>query len=165
MFQFLGLIGSAVSAASSISRANASAASAELNAFMTETQRVQNEVSTKQQSNLRNEQFQFAQSANLALMGGAMSRDISGVDRSVAAFLERQREIAYSDIANVEFQGKQQDLALSIAAMSERRRAADIRASGLANAFTTALTGLMDYNEVRMPSSPPPQKPFSFLDT
>lgn len=156
MFQFLGLISSAVSAVGSLAAAQGQAQSAELNAFNIETQKIQNDANSFQAANDRYREFKLAESANRALIGGAMNRDIGGADRSVAAFLERNRETAFRDLDRMESQRQAEALNYQMQAAGERRRAADVRMSGVVNAFTTMSSALMDFQNVRMPQNPSP---------
>lgn len=154
MFQFLALASSAVSAVGSLAAAQGQAQSAELNAFNIETQKVQNDANSFQAANDRYREFKLAESANQALLGGAMGRDIGGADRSVAAFLERNRETAFRDLDRLESQRQAEALNYQMQAASERRRAADVRMSGVINAFTTMSSALMEFQNVRMPAEP-----------
>lgn len=151
MFQALFLAGSLISTAGGLMGAQGQAASAQLNAFNIETQKVRNEALATQRANDRYRQFKLAESANRALLSGAMGRDIGGADRSVAAFLQRNRETAYRDLDRMESQKQMESLNYEIQAASERRRAGDIRMSGLVGAFTSLTSTMMRYEQIRMP--------------
>jgi len=151
MFPALFIASSIVSTVGGFAGAQGQAASAELNAFNIETQKVRNEGLAIQRANDRYRQFKLAESANRALLSGAMGRDIGGADRSVAAFLQRNRETAYRDLDRMESQKEMESLNYEIQAASERRRAGDIRASGFVNAFTSVTSTLMRYEQIRMP--------------
>jgi hypothetical protein len=103
-------------------------------------------------------------SANIASFAAA-GRDIGGTDRSVAAFLERQREVAAGDTSRSDFMAQvtsQRMTAESLSAVAEgRQRAAAMRAegkaaaiSGLISGFTTIAGGLHSYNQIRLGAAP-----------
>jgi len=148
MFAALGLMSSVFSAMAGMGAANAQARSAELNAENIETEKIMNDAIAYQRSNDRFREYELADSANRALMGGSMGRDI-GADRSVQAFLQRNRETVGRDMDRIDVQRNMEGLKLNMQAASERRRASDIRASGAVNAFTTIVGGLMNFQDTR----------------
>ena len=133
------------------------------NAYNVRTQRVMNDADAYQRSNDRYRQFKLAESANRALLGGAMGRDIGGADRSVAAFLERNRETAFRDLDRIESQRQMESLNLEMQSQSEIVRAGDIRQSGVINAFTSMATTMAQYHAIKMPSAPSPLAPQTSL--
>lgn len=152
-FTIAFLASSAISTVGGLVGAAGQAKAAKLNAFNMETQRVQNDAIAAQRANDRYEQFKLAESANRALMAGAMGRDLGGADRSVAAFLKRNRESAFQDMDRIETQRQMDSLNMQMQAASERRRAGDIMASGVVNAFTSVGTTLMGYHQIKMPTT------------
>jgi len=152
MFQALFLISSAVSAAGSFAGAQGQAASAELNAFNIETQKTQNDANSFQAANDRYREFKLGESVNRALLAGSMGRDIGGADRSVAAFLERNRETAFRDLDRMESQRQAEALNYQMQAGSERRRAADLRGSAVVGVFTSAASTILNYQSIFMPT-------------
>jgi hypothetical protein len=152
-FTIAFIVTSVVSAGASIAGGIGQKKAAELNAFNMETQRVQNDAIAAQRSNDRYEQFKFAESANRALMTGAMGRDLGGADRSVAAFLKRNRETAFQDLDRIETQRQMDALNYQMQAASERRRGRDAMVSGVVDAFTSSTSAMMRYDQIRMPSS------------
>lgn len=152
MFQMLFLAASAVSAVGGLAGAYGQAQSAKANAYNIQTQRIQNDAQATQRANDRYRQFKLAESANRALMAGAMGRDIGGEDRSVAAFLQRNRETAFRDLDRIESQRQMESLNFELQAQSELRRSRDVMASGVVNAFTSAATTMYQYDAIRMPS-------------
>lgn len=151
MFPALFLISSAVSAGGSLMAAQGQAKSAALNAENIETQRIMNNAAALQKANDRYEQFKIAESTNRALLMGAMGRDVT--DRSVSAFLERNRQTAFSDMDRIETQRQMEDMRYTMEAASERRRAADIQASGVVNAFSSILSSMVSYQNIMMPGA------------
>jgi len=152
MFAAIGLMTSVVSAMAGMSAAEGQARAAELNAENIETEKLMNDVVAYQRSNDRFREYELADSANRALMGGSMGRDL-GEDRSVQAFLNRNRETVGRDMQRIDVQRNMEGLKLDMQAASERRRASDIRASGTVNAFTTIVGGLMNYQDTRFAPS------------
>jgi len=173
-----GLFGTFAQAGFGIAGANSQAAAEEarlqqegliaaFNAELIETEKIINEAAAVQASNDRFREFWFANAANQAMMGGAMGRDISGEDRSVQAFLNRNKETTGRDQERIAVQSNLESLGMDIQAASERRRSRDlmagaevaganIRAAGRARAFTTILGGLMNFGETMfMPSRGP----------
>ena len=96
----LGVGFSLLSAAAQLQAGKVRQRAAETNAFNIETDRVLNKAAAINAANERDRQFKFADSANKALIS-ASGRDISGRDRSVEAFLERNRETAFKDISAI----------------------------------------------------------------
>lgn len=72
---------------------------ADLEAFNIETERKFNSAAASQQARARMDEYESATATNLASFAAA-GRDI-GSDRSVEAFLEKQREIATEDIGRI----------------------------------------------------------------
>jgi hypothetical protein len=154
-FTIAFLAAKAVSTAGSLIAAKGQADSARLNSFNIQTQKELNDAAAMQRANDRYEQFKLAESANRALLAGAMGRDIGGEDRSVAAFLKRNRESAFSDMDRMETQRQMEGLNFELQAQSERRRAKDIMFSGVVNAFSSAASTMMQYDQIRGPTASP----------
>lgn len=157
-FTLMFIASSAVSAGGSLAAGRAGAKSAELNAFNMRTERIQNEAIAIQRANDRYREFKLVESANRALLS-AGGRDISGSDRSVAAFLQRNRETAFNDIDRMESQRSMESVNMELQALSEQRRGRDIAASGIVQAFTTMGSAMMRYDAIRMPTSTTPMRP------
>lgn len=152
VLSFFGQIGAGGAARAS---AELNAYGAMINAYNIETERELARVEAMQRHNDRLEQYRSNLSANIASFA-ASGRDIGGQDRSVAAFLERQKEIATSDTARSDFMAEIQKMQLTSQAAGERARAYGMRAEGRAaqqsaviGAFTTLAGGLYRYNQVR----------------
>ena len=88
---FFQLIGAFMSAKASMEAGKAKEDAARMDAFNTETEREQGEVLALQQAASRRYEYDLATSTNVAMFA-ASGRDI-GSDRSVEAFLEKQKEI------------------------------------------------------------------------
>lgn len=178
-FTIMFLVSSGLSIAGGLSQSRAQAdqmrrqaQAAEVNAFNVDTQKIQNDAIALQRSNDRYRDFKLAESANRALLTGAMGRDIGGSDRSVAAFLKRNRETAYEDMDRITTQGQMEGLNIQMEAAGERMRAADLRMgaksvqqSGVINAFTSAATTMMRYDAIAMPTGAPTGAPTGYAPT
>lgn len=158
-FAAMFLASSVVSAGASIAGGIGASRSSKLNAFNMRTQRIQNEAIAIQRANDRYGEFKLAESANRALLSGVSGRDIGGADRSVAAFLQRNRETAFTDIERMESQRAMESMNIEMQALAERRRGRDALVSGVVNAFTTMGSSMMQYDAIRMPTTTPSTRP------
>jgi len=146
MLAALSLLGTGISAFAAIQQGNAARADAQRQAAMYEQERRINELETVQRHNDRLNQYDAALSTNTAWFA-FLGRDAS--DRSVRAFLDKQKEVAYTDVTRSDLQGfmegqklrTQADLAIS------RGRAAQ-RASQL-SALSTIASGLFRYQQIK----------------
>jgi hypothetical protein len=93
------LIGAFMSAKASMEAGKAKEDAAKMDAFNTETEREEGEVLALQQAASRRYEYDLATSTNVAMFA-ASGRDI-GSDRSVEAFLEKQKEIAATDLSRL----------------------------------------------------------------
>lgn len=188
MIQFLMLAATAVSAGAQIAGGIGAAKTAafdswqaefqgRLNGFNIETERQLYMAEASQNSNDRLEMYRQNLSSNIATFA-ASGRDVGGQDRSVANFLQKQKEVAGEDIKRVATMAdlnSRKMQAESLSATSEGvQRAAAIRAQGQAQAissmigaFSTVAGGLYQYNQIRTPtalpaapSAVPPQSTF-----
>jgi hypothetical protein len=173
-FATLFLASSAISAGAQVAGGIGAARTAKFNAWQTEfagrlegfnieTERKLSMAEAAQRHNDRLELYRENLSSNIASFAAA-GRDIGGQDRSVARFLERQKEVAAGDTKRSDFMAqitsqKMQAEALSAKAGGEQRAAA-IRAEGKAQAissmigaFTTVAGGLYQYDLIRTPAA------------
>ena len=119
-----------------------------LNAYNIETQRKISDTEAKQRNNDRMEQYRSNLSSNIASFA-AMGRDIGGADRSVGAFLDRQKKIATDDTARSDFMGMAQGMKLQQQAAATRIEGrARMTAANIA-AFTTLVSGINSYNQTK----------------
>lgn len=151
MIETLFLASSLVSAGGSLLGGIGARKSAELDAYNIETQRILSEAEAKARSNQRMEEYRSNLSANIASFSAA-GRDIGGMDRSVKAFLDRQREVAFTDVARSEFMAEQESARLRAEAAATRSEGKARAVSGAIGAFTTIAGGLYDYNQIRVGS-------------
>lgn len=120
---------------------------ADLNVYNIKTEKIMNQTQAMQQANLRQQEYDLATSANIATFA-AMGRDI-GQDRSVEAFLNRQREIAGQDVARIGTQVQAENIASDMRALAEKRRGRNTLYSSLFNAAGTVGEGLYRYDQVK----------------
>jgi len=134
-----------------------------LEAFNIETERKLSMAEASQRHNDRLQLYSENLSSNIASFA-ASGRDVGGSDRTVAAFLDRQKEIAAGDTNRSDFMAQIQSQKMMAEAESAKtsgqQRAAAIRAEGKAaaisaaiGAFTTVAGGLHQYNMIRTPAA------------
>ncbi len=152
-FAALMLGSQGVSALGSIMGGMAQKSAAELNAFNIETEKELGKAQALQQHNNRLEVYRSNLSSNIASFA-AQGRDV-GADRSVAAFLDRQQEIATDDTANSDFMAMMQGMKADSQAAAVRAEGRAALSAGIINGFTTLAGGLNQYMQVKMPSPSP----------
>lgn len=112
----------------------------ELNAYNVESQDMMQKAEAKQRAVARIEEWQAATSTNVAQF--SMTRDISS-DRSVQAFLEKQKETVGKDISRLGRQSQMQSMQAKGQAAAERRAGRDAFIGSLFSAAGTYQKGLM----------------------
>lgn len=112
----------------------------ELNAYNVESQDMMQKAEAKQRAIARIEEWQAATSTNIAQF--SMTRDISS-DRSVQAFLEKQKETVGKDISRLGRQSQMQSMQAKGQAAAERRAGRDAFIGSLFSAAGTYQKGLM----------------------
>ena len=143
------LLSGFMSAKASMEAGKARQDAANMDAFNTETEREQGEAFALQQAAARRAEFDSATEANIAMF--SVGRDV-GSDRSVEAFLNRQKEIAATDLGRLDNQRRAEASARTREAMALRRggrvarRASLLKATGtmfttISNAQKTAASG------------------------
>lgn len=147
MFQFLQLGGAVISAMGQMQAGRAQKRAAELNAYNIETDRERSKAEARMRHNDRLEQYRSNLSANIASFA-ASGRDI-GTDRSVAAFLERQKEIAASDTARSDFMGAAEAAKMTAQAAATRAEGRAAMTAARIGAFTSLANGIYRYNQIK----------------
>ena len=142
---FFQLLGAGISAYASIQAGKAKEDAARMDAFNTETEREQGEVLALQQAAQRRYEFDQATQANVAMFY-ASGRDV-GSDRSVEAFLEKQKEIAATDLSRLAQQRQMEASARTREAMALRRGGRNARRASLLQAAGTMTRGISDYQK------------------
>ena len=120
------------------------------NAFSIETDRILTEAETKQKHSDRIEEYEVNLSSNTAQFA---AQGVDSSSMSVKAFLDKQQDIAFSDVERSNFMGQMQASKLSIMAANERQRGRDAMTAGYLGAFGTLASGMYKYNYAK--SSPP----------
>jgi hypothetical protein len=147
----LMLAAAGVSAGSSILGGIGAKKSADLNAFNIGTEKKLSQAEAAQRNNDRMELYRSNLSANIATFA-AQGRDV-GADRSVSAFLDRQKEIAVSDTERSDFMAMMQGMKLDAEAAATRREGKAAMVAGFVDGFTTMAGGLNKYGKVELPKS------------
>jgi hypothetical protein len=100
----------------------------------------------RQRANARRDEYNQATAANIAAF--SVTRDI-GSDRSVQAFLERQKEIVAQDLGRMDTQASFESAKYKAAAATEIRRGKNIQRASLYSAIGTLASGAYQYDQVR----------------
>lgn len=143
----LQLIAAGIGAVGQIAAGAAQKRAAELNAFQIKTDKVVNKAQALQMSRARRDEYDLATSTNIAAFSAA-GRDI-GEDRSVQAFLERQKELVGQDIGRIARQESMEGMKAELAAMAERRRGREAFTASLFSAIGTGAEGIYRYQSTR----------------
>ena len=98
-------------------------------------------------SRARRDEYDLATSTNIAAFSAA-GRDV-GEDRSVQAFLERQKELVGQDIGRIARQESMEGMKAELAAMAERRRGREAFTASLFSAIGTGAEGIYRYQSTR----------------
>lgn len=138
----LQLFGAGISAIAALQAGAARQDAARMDAFNTETEREQGEVLALQQAASRRYEYDLATEANVAMFY-ASGRDV-GSDRSVEAFLAKQKEIASTDLSRIDEQRRTEASARTREAMALRRGGRNARRASLYQAAGTMVRGISD---------------------
>jgi len=141
------LIAAGIGAVGQIAAGRAQQQASQLNAFQIETDKEMNKVQALQASRARREEYDLATSTNVAAFSAA-GRDV-GTDRSVEAFLERQKEVIAQDVGRIDQQTQFENMKASMAAMAERRRGRNALSAAMFSAVGTASEGIYRYQTTR----------------
>ncbi len=142
-FTMMMIGSSAVGAVGQIAAGQAQKQASELNAFQIETDKEMNKVQALQASRARREEYDLATSTNVAAFSAA------GRDRSVEAFLEKQKEVIAEDVGRIDQQTQFENMKASMAAMAERRRGRNALSAAMFSAIGTASEGIYRYQTTR----------------
>jgi len=137
---------SAVSALGQLQAGRAQRLASELTAFRTETEGELNKAMASQRANARREEYNQATAANIAAF--SINRDI-GSDRSVEAFLNRQKEIVAQDLGRLDTQAAFESAKYKAAAAAEIRRGKNVQRASLFSAIGTLGSGAYQYDQAR----------------
>jgi len=144
-----------LSAVGQIAAGRAQQQASELNAFQMKTEKKLNKTQALQMSRARREEYNLATSANIAAFAAA-GRDVTAdigfaqqQDKSVQAFLQRQKDIIDQDTSRIDQQVQFENMKTSMAAMAERRRGRNALTASLFSAIGTVGQGIYQYETVR----------------
>lgn len=146
-FSIMMLVSAGVSAGGQLMAGKAAKDAAMMNAYNIETERTVGQAEAIQRHNDRLEQYRSNLSANIASFA-AKGRDV-GQDRSVGAFLEKQKQIAASDTTRSDFMGFMESLKATSEAATVRAEGRAAQTASYIEAFTTLAGGLHKYNQTR----------------
>ena len=144
-----------LSAVGQIAAGRAQQQASELNAFQMKTEKKLNKTQALQMSRARREEYNLATSANIAAFAAAgcdVTADIGFAqqqDKSVQAFLQRQKDIIDQDTSRIDQQVQFENMKTSMAAMAERRRGRNALTASLFSAIGTVGQGIYQYETVR----------------
>ena len=145
------LFSAGIGALGQMAAGQAAQESAELDAFNTETQRELSKVQTLQRHNDRLEQYRYNVKANISAFYAA-GRDV-GSDKSVSAFLERQKEVVAEDTGRSDLMGFFEQMKLQQQATTMRVEGRARKQAATIGAFTTMAQGIADYSSTRKGSA------------
>ena len=137
---------SVVSGICQIQAGRAQRRAAELTAFRTQTEGELNKAMARQRAEARREEYNQATAANIAAF--SVTRDI-GSDRSVQAFLERQKEVVAQDLGRMDTQAAFESAKYQAAAATEIRRGKNIQRASLISGLSTMAQGAYRYDQTR----------------
>jgi|TARA_E500000318_G_scaffold1125_2_gene1461 hypothetical protein len=142
----LQIIGTAISAYSTIQGGRAARADANRQAALYEREKQLNKLETLQRHNDRLNQYDAALATNTAWFS-FLGRDAS--DRSVRAFLDKQKEVAYTDITRSELQGFIEGERLGMQADLVRTRGRNQQRASQLSALSSITSGLFRYQQIK----------------
>lgn len=143
IFPALQAIGTGLSIVSTIAGGRAAKQEAAFNRAQLEFQSKMQKTQAAATANQRLRDFDTAQSQNNAFFA-ILNRDPS--DRSLKAFMERQKEIAYSDVAAIESQGLIESSQTMRLAALQGIRGSNAIVTSFMNAGSALTTGLYRYH-------------------
>lgn len=135
---------SIVSGIAQIQAGNAQRAASELTAFRIKTESELNKAMAMQRANARREEYNAATSANIAAF--SVGRDV-GADRSVDAFLKKQKEVVAQDLSRMDTQAAFEAAKYEAQAATEIRRGKNIQRASLISGLNTMAQGAYRYDQ------------------
>ncbi len=141
------LFSAGIGALGQMAAGQAAQRSAELDAFNTETQRELSKVQTLQRHNDRLEQYRYNVKANISAFY-ATGRDVgdAGSNKSVSAFLQRQKKVVAEDTGRSDLMGFFEQMKLQQQATTIRTEGRARKQAATIGAFTTMAQGIADYS-------------------
>ena len=144
----------AFSAAGQLMAGSSAKKSANLDAFNIETEREFGKAQAMENRNARMAEYNFNKSGNIATFAAA-GRDI-GSDRSVRAFMEKQKEIVGKDLNTSSRMQLMQSAKATAQAAGARAEGRAAQQSAVIGAMTTVASGASQYYNVKtsVPTKP-----------
>lgn len=141
------LIAAAVGAAGQMAAGQAAEEASKLDAFNIETQREVSKAEAWQRHRDRLEQYRTNTKANIAAFAASGVQVKS--DKSVGAFLDRQKEIATEDTKRSDMMALFEQMKLTQQATATRIEGRARRQAAMIGAFTTMAQGIADYQDTK----------------
>ena len=140
-------IGQGVSAAGTIMAGIGAKQQSRLDAFNIETEKTLNKTQALQLSRARRQEFDLATASNIATFAAA-ARDIFA-DKSVRAFLKRQKETFSEDVNVLANNTYRQNLKMELEKLATLKRGQNALISSIFNAGATAAEGYVGYQRIK----------------
>lgn len=140
-------VGTAASVAGTVSSGVAAKQEAELDVFNIETEAKFSSAAASQAARARMEDYDSATATNIASFA-ASGRDI-GSDRSIKAFMDRQKDIAGEDVARIQKQKSREAVRYAAESASTRLRGKNALKSSLFQAAGQATQGYSQYQDMK----------------
>lgn len=141
-------IGQGLSAAGTLMAGIGAKQQSRLDAFNIETEKTLNKTQALQLSRARRQEFDLATASNIATFAAA-GRDISA-DKSVRAFLERQKETFSEDVNVLANNTYRQNLKMEQEKLATLKRGQNALISSIFNAGATAAEGYVGYQRIKL---------------
>ena len=141
------LLGTGLSVYSSIKEGQAIQDQAAYDNYQLSLQKKQDEIVGRQKMNQRNYEFSYNESVNRATFFSGMNRDVS--DRSVKAFLDKQKKLAQEDVNAIASQTTVAGRQVSMQMSANKLRAAQAKQSAIIGATSAVASGLYRYEQYR----------------
>jgi len=141
------MAGTLLSAVSSIGEARARAEEARFNRYQKQLEARQTKIEAEQKSNQRLRELNSAESTNMAFMA-FLNRDPN--DRSLKAFMDRQKDIAYKDANEIQSMGMLKASQQILSANMEATKAKNAMQAGYLGAASSIVSGLYRYQQVKV---------------
>lgn len=143
----LQMIGTGLSVYSALQEGKAKQQEAAFNRKQMEQQAKQEQIAGRDAINSRLREYDRAQANNLAFFA-FLNRDVS--DRSLKAFFEAERQIAFEDVTAIERDVTAQVGQTRIAGRMETARGRSASQASLINASSSILSGLQRYEQYKV---------------
>lgn len=144
-------VGTGLKIVSALKGGDAVGDQAAFDSYQTQLKINQEQIVARQKMNLRNAQFAANESMNRAAFYSGLNRDPS--DRSVRAFMKKQREIAGTDVQQIQGQTIMTVSQLQVGQRARSVQASQAKQAALLGASSAAASGLFMYEQYRVGDS------------